>query len=162
ALLRDARQRVTYDRVLQLERQQFQLRLECHRLQSNLERQQHRLKRMRATAAVAAVGALLGGYGLFSPLSTTAIVSIPKDEHAPTTAPAVNMRGQTATNVKTIRPDNHAATVGVAAKKNENAATAIAATKADAAGGDIDAPRGPVETTVAQLKEPTDPPDRGE
>jgi curved DNA-binding protein CbpA len=42
-LLRDVRQRATYDRVLQLERQQFQLRLECHQLRSKLERQQVRL-----------------------------------------------------------------------------------------------------------------------
>jgi curved DNA-binding protein CbpA len=39
ALLRDMRQRATYDRVLQLERQQFQLKLECHQLRSKLDRQ---------------------------------------------------------------------------------------------------------------------------
>src|SRR5260370_40994993 len=50
ALLRDAKQRVTYDRGLQLERQQFQLKLECHQLRSKLDRQQVRLKRMRTTA----------------------------------------------------------------------------------------------------------------
>src|SRR5215470_8173919 len=58
-LLRDTKQRATYDRVLQLERQQFQLRLECHQLRSKLERQQVRLRRMRTTAVVAAVDALV-------------------------------------------------------------------------------------------------------
>ena len=61
ALLRDARQRATYDRVVQLERQQFQLRLECDHLRSKLVRQQVRLKRMRTIVAVAAVGAVVGG-----------------------------------------------------------------------------------------------------
>src|SRR5215468_711199 len=87
ALLRDAKQRASYDRVLQLERQQFQLRLECHQLRSQVERQQLRLKRMRTAAAVAAIGALVAGYELFSPISTTAIVAVPKDEHAAATVP---------------------------------------------------------------------------
>jgi tetratricopeptide (TPR) repeat protein len=162
ALLRDARQRATYDRVLQLERQQCQLRLDCHHLESKLERQQHRMKRMRTTAAVAAVGVLIGGYGLLSPMFTTAIVAIQKDEPAATTLPTVKKGRQAATTVETIRSDNHVATVGIAARENGNPATAVAATKAEAVGGEIDAPGGPVDTTGAQLTEPADPPDRGE
>src|SRR5712664_3207871 len=76
ALLRDAKQRANYDRILQLERQQFQLKLECQQLRSKLERQQLRSKRIRSTVAVAAVGALVGGYVLFAPIPTTAIVEI--------------------------------------------------------------------------------------
>jgi len=159
ALLRDARQRATYDRVLQLERQQCQLRLDCHHLESKLEHQQHRMKRMRTTAAVAAVGALIGGYGLFSPMSTTAIVAVQKDEPAAT---AVQKGRQAATAVETIRNDNHVATVGVAARENEKPATAVAAAKAEPAGSNIDAPGGSVETTGAQPMAPTGPPDRGE
>src|SRR5882672_6068028 len=98
ALLRDAKQRATYDRVLQLERQQFQLRLECHQLRSKLERQQVRFKWMRTTAAVAVAGALVGGYALFSPISTTAIVAISKDERAATPVAAVK-KGRQATIV---------------------------------------------------------------
>jgi len=189
ALLRDATQRANYDRVLQLERQQFQSRLECRHVQSKLERQQHRLKRMRATAALAAVGALVVGYGLFSPMSTTAIVAIQKDEHTATTVPTVRQGRQTATTVKTMRNDNHATAVRGAAKEDENIAPPTypppsptlpspasggglgrgagegaegGSTKADAVGGDIDAPAEPVETTGAQLMAPTDPPDRGE
>src|SRR5260370_30737987 len=79
--LRDMRRRATYDRVLQLERQQFQLKLECHHLRSKLDRQRVRLKRMGTTGGIAAVGALVGGYELFSPISTTAIVAI-NDEPA--------------------------------------------------------------------------------
>jgi curved DNA-binding protein CbpA len=59
-LLRDAKQRATYDRVLQLERQQFQLRLECHQLRSKLERQHVRFRRIRTTAAVVVAGAHRG------------------------------------------------------------------------------------------------------
>src|SRR5258708_11484014 len=66
ALLRDMRQRATYDRVLQLERQQFQLKLECHQLRSKLDRQPDRLQRMRTTAAVAYLRALVGAAELVS------------------------------------------------------------------------------------------------
>jgi tetratricopeptide (TPR) repeat protein len=158
ALLRDAKQRTTYDRVLQLERQQFQLRLDCHQLRSKLEGQQHRLKRMRATAAVAAVGALVGGYGLFLPLPTTAIVTVQKDEHAAAAVPTVPKDGQTAAIVQTIRNDSHAAATMKAAK-NENTSTAIAAAT-DAVRGDVAGRR--VETTGAQLTEAASPLDRGE
>jgi tetratricopeptide (TPR) repeat protein len=174
ALLRDAKQRATYDRVLLLERKQSQLRLECHDLQSKLERQQHRLKRMRTTAAIAAVGALISGYGLFSSMSTTAIVAIQKKDHAAATVPTVKKGRQTAATVETIRNDDHVATVGVAAKQNENTTPPPypppqagegregGSIKAEAAGGDIDAPAGSVETTGAQLMAPIDPPDRSE
>jgi tetratricopeptide (TPR) repeat protein len=155
ALLRDAKQRATYDRVLQLERQQFQLRLECHQLRSKLDRQHVRLMRMRTTAVVAAVGALVGGYAVFSPISTTAIVAISKDEHAATPVAAVKKGRQTTTAI-------------AAAQRNENTPTALAAPKADAVKGDLDKAGEPVETTGAQLMETgaqvietVAPPDRG-
>jgi tetratricopeptide (TPR) repeat protein len=155
ALLRDTKQRATYDRVLQLERQQFQLRLECHQLRSKLDRQQVRFKRMRTTAAVAAVGALVGGYGLFSPMSTTAIVAISKDERAAASGAAAKERMQ-------------AATVIAAAERNENTPTAVNAPKADTVKSDVHKADEPVETTGAQLMETgaqlmetSSPPDRG-
>ena len=155
ALLRDTKQRATYDRVLQLERQQFQLRLECHQLRSKLDRQHVRLKRMRTTAAVAAVGALVGGYAVFSPISTTAIVAISKDERAATPVAAVKKGRQTTTAI-------------AAAQRNENTPTALAAPKADAVKGDVHKAAEPVETTGAQLMETgaqlmetAAPPDRG-
>src|SRR6266478_5235936 len=155
ALLRDAKQRATYDRVLQLERQQFQLRLECHQLRSKLDRQHVRLRRMRTTAAVAAVGALVGGYALFSPLSTTAIVATSKDEHAAAAAAAVKKRMQTAAVIAAVQRD-------------ENTATAITAPKAEAVKSDVEKASEPVETTgaqlmetAAQLLETVAPPDRG-
>jgi tetratricopeptide (TPR) repeat protein len=155
ALLRDAKQRATYDRVLQLERQQFQLRLECHQLRSKLDRQHIRLRRMRTTAAVAAVGALVGGYALFSPLSTTAVVAISKDERAAAAAEAVKKRMQTAAVIAAVQGD-------------ENTATAITAPKADAVKSDVEKASEPVETTGAQLMETgaqlietAAPPDRG-
>jgi len=155
ALLRDAKQRATYDRVLQLERQQFQLRLECHQLRSKLDRQHVRFKRMRTTAAVAAVGALVGGYGLFSPISTTAIVAISKDEPA-------------AAAVATVKKRKQATTAIAPAQRNENTPTTLAAPKADAVKGDLDKAGEPVETTSAQLMETgaqvietVAPPDRG-
>jgi Flp pilus assembly protein TadD len=140
ALLRDTKQRATYDRVLQLERQQFQLRLECHQLRSKLDRQHVRLRRMRTTAAVAAVGVLVGGYALFSPLSTTAIVAISKDERAVAATAAVTKRMQTAAVIAAVQRD-------------ENTPTAITAPKADAVKSDVDSAGGAVETTGAQLME---------
>jgi prepilin-type processing-associated H-X9-DG protein len=44
---------------------------------------------MRTIGAVAAVGALIGGYGVFAPVPTTTTVEINKDEHAATTGAAV-------------------------------------------------------------------------
>src|SRR5262249_21345663 len=88
ALLRDAKQRATYGRMPQLERQQFRLEVECQHLRSKLERERLRLKRMRTTVAVAAVAAMLGGYGLFAPMPTTAIVEIKKDKQVATTTGA--------------------------------------------------------------------------
>src|SRR5499427_5103326 len=89
ALLRDAKQRATNDRIRQLERQQFQLTLECDQLRSKLERQGHRSKRIRTTLAVAVVGALAGGYVLFTPMPTATVVAIKKDERAATTGASV-------------------------------------------------------------------------
>jgi tetratricopeptide (TPR) repeat protein len=154
AVLRDAKQRATYDRLLQLERQQYQLRVECHRLRSKLARQQLRLKRMRATAAVAAVGALVGGYGLVSPLSTfTAIVAVNKDDRA-------------ASAVATARRDAQTATAIAAAERNQDTSTTIAAPESDAVKGSVEGNAGsagkPVETTGARVMTPPDAPDHGE
>src|SRR6266566_1197746 len=125
ALLRDTKQRANYDRVLQLERQQFQLKLECHQLRSKLERQHVRLKRMRTTAVVAAVGALVGGYGLFSPISTTAIVAISKDERAAAAVAPVTNSGETPTIIAALKNGRQAAPIIAAAEGNENTPTAI-------------------------------------
>src|SRR5262252_8801731 len=81
ALLRDAKQRATNDRIRQLERQQFQLTLECDQLRSKLERQQLRSKRIRATLAVAVAGALAGGYALFAFMPTATVVAIKEEKH---------------------------------------------------------------------------------
>jgi tetratricopeptide (TPR) repeat protein len=78
ARLREAKQRAAYDRQLERERQQFQLTLQRQQ-RSKLQRQQRR-KRMRTIGAVAAVGALIGGYGVFAPMPTTTTVEINKDE----------------------------------------------------------------------------------
>jgi tetratricopeptide (TPR) repeat protein len=149
ALLRDAKQRAHYDRLLQLERQQFRLTLEPQQLPSKLERQQLRLKRMRTTVAVAAIGGLVGGYGLFAPMPTTAIVEIKKDKHAATTGAAVKTDRQTATVIATP-------------KEKENTSTAIAAAKAGAVKGDTDKAGEPMETAGALLMESANPVDRGE
>ena len=153
-VLRDAKQRATYDRLLQLERQQYQLRVECHHLRSKLTRQQLRMKRMRATAAVAAVGALVGGYGLFSPMSTIpAIVALDKHERA-------------ASAVATAKKDRQTATAIAAAERNEAAATGIVAPKSDAvkgnAEGNVDNTAKTVETTGAEVIQPTDALDQRE
>src|SRR5215475_1207831 len=110
ALLRDAKQRAAYDRLLQLKRQQFQLTPERQQLRSKLERQQLRLKRIRITVAVAAVG----GYALFAAMPT-AIVRIKKEHAAATGA--------------TVQKDRQTATVAVAANENESTPSVIALAK---------------------------------
>jgi curved DNA-binding protein CbpA len=117
ALLRDPRQRADYDRLLRRER--FQLTLVPKQLGPKLARQQLPSKRMRATAVIAAVGALIGGYGLWATLATTDKVEIDRDELAAAAGGAV---------------EKHA-TVVATAKDNENPAAAIGA-KADAVNGD--------------------------
>jgi prepilin-type processing-associated H-X9-DG protein len=86
ARLRVAKQRAAYDQQLKRERQQFQLTLQ-RRQRTKLQRQQR--KRMCTIGAVAAVGALIGGYGVLAPVPTTTTVEINKDEHAATTGAAV-------------------------------------------------------------------------
>jgi tetratricopeptide (TPR) repeat protein len=144
-LLRDAKQRATYNRLLLLERQQFQLKLECQQLRSKLAHQQVRLKRMRATAAVAALGALVGGYGLFAHMSTTTV--------------AINNNGLAAAAVTTAKAEGQTASAIVAAERNDNAQTAAAAPKPDVVKDDLESNADnagkPVETTGAQVLQPT-------
>src|SRR6266436_4741986 len=85
ALLRDAKQRATYDWLLQLEHQRFRLKLEYQQRHLKLERQQLRLKRMRiivsgAIAVTVLTFALVDGYALFVPIPTTAIVAVKRDD----------------------------------------------------------------------------------
>jgi len=150
ALLRDATQRATYDRLLRLERQQFQLKVERHQPRSKLAHQQVRLKRMRATAAVAAVSALVGGYGLFSHIATTPV--------------AVNKDGLVAAAVATAKADGQASAT-VAGEGTDNTQTA-AAPKSGAVKGNLESSAdntdGPAETTGAQVLQATGTPDQGE
>jgi tetratricopeptide (TPR) repeat protein len=144
-LLRDAKRRATYDRLLLLERQQFQLKLECQQLRSKLARQQARLKRMRATAAIAALGALVGGYGLFSHMSRTTM--------------PINKNGLAAAAVATVKADGQTASAIVAAQRDENAQTVAAVSKPDVVTDNLESDAGqagkPVETTGAQVLQPT-------
>src|SRR5215468_5397092 len=134
ALLRDAKERATYDRHLHLEHQQFQWKLEYQQRQSEHERRQLRSKRTRATAAVAVVGALAGGYVLFAPMPTTTTIVAVKNEKQIETAGA------------SVKKDRQTAAVMAVPKKNGDAATAIATAKADAVKGDLISAGGPVET----------------
>jgi tetratricopeptide (TPR) repeat protein len=138
ARLRDPKERATYDWLLQLERQRIQATPMIKRQQrsSTLAGRLLRLKRMRATAAVAAVGALISGYGLFAPMHMT-------DDHVATTGAVVEKDMQTATVV-------------AAAGENENSTVAA---KVDAAKGNtegnVDNAGNPVETTGAKVMAPT-------
>jgi tetratricopeptide (TPR) repeat protein len=141
ALLRDAKQRATNDRIRQLERLQFQLRIECDHLRSKLECQL-RSKRIRTTVAVVVVGALASGYGLFAPLPTTTVVSIKQDPAATTDA--------------AVKKDRQTATVIAATKNNENTSTAIAAAKADTVKHDMDNAGEPVAALLMVSTSPAD------
>src|SRR5262249_51981353 len=76
-------------------------------------------------------------------------------------APVTN-GGQTATIIAALKNGRQTATIIAAAEENDNTPTAITAPKADAGQGDVGHGREPVETTGAQLMEPTSPPDGGE
>src|SRR5215831_9346326 len=144
ALLRDAKQRATYDRLIDLEHQQFQWKLEHQRRQSEHDRRQIRSKRTRTTVAVAVVGALAGGYGLFAPKATiTAIVAVKGQKHAETAGASVKTGAQTAT-------------VATAPENDGNAPTAVATAEADAVKGDLTHLGEPVETAAAKLTGETD------
>jgi len=135
-LLRDAKKRATNDRIRELERQQFQLTLECDQLRSKVERQQLRSKRIRTTVAVAVVGVLAGGYVLFASLPTTTIVAIEKDKHPATTGASVKST----------------ATIVTAAQRTENTPVK----------DDIDDAGEPVERVAGLLMGSADPADSGE
>jgi len=140
AHLRDLKNRSAQD-LLALERQQFQLTLK----RSQLARRRLRLKRICATVAVFAIGALVGGYGLFAHLPMTTILEINWDKHAATTGAAIQEDRQTATAV-------------TAAKENDNTRAAIAVAEADAVKGDNAGE--PVETALRMA--PANPPEQGE
>jgi TPR repeat protein len=83
ALLRDAKQRATYDWLLQ---KRFRLKPESQQRQLKLKRQQLRLERMLiivspAIAAVVLAVALVHGYVPFAPIPTTAVVAVKQDDN---------------------------------------------------------------------------------
>jgi tetratricopeptide (TPR) repeat protein len=150
-LLRDAKQRATYDRLLLLERQQFQLKLKGHELRSKLAHQQVRLKRMRVTATVAAFGALVGGYGLFSHMSITTV--------------ATNKDRLAAAAVATAKEDGQTLAAIVVAQGNENAQIAAPPQSEVVKGNpesNADNAGKPVETTGAQVLQATGALEKGE
>jgi tetratricopeptide (TPR) repeat protein len=143
ACLRDAKARATYDLLLQLERQRFQMpMLKRQERRPTLAHQRLRSKRMRAAAVIAAVSMLIGGYGLWAIMPTTGNVEIDKGEPAAAAGAAV---------------EKQTATVVAAAKENENPSAAIGAAKADAVKGDhADEPIEPVGGVRMQPANPTD------
>jgi len=159
AVLRDAKQRATYDWLLQVERERFQLTLVRRQLRSKLAHPQLRLKRMRTTAAIAAVGALIGGYGLWALMPTIAVVEINRDEQA-------------AAGVATVQEDRQTATVIAPTQRNESTPTVIAAPEgtrtgvavpeADAVKGNADRAAEPIETAGVPLRQSVDALVRGE
>jgi tetratricopeptide (TPR) repeat protein len=145
-LLRDPKQRASYDRLLQLDREPgFQLTLKRQQLRSKFARQQLRSKRMRTTAVIAAVSALIGGYGLWATMPTSGNMEIANDELAPAAGGAV---------------ERQTATIVAAAKENENPSAAIGAAKADAVKGDN--AHEPVGSVADVRMRQTNPADQGE
>ena len=166
ALLRDPKQRARYDRMLQLERQQYQFKLEYPQARSQFERRRLRSKKMRIAAAVVGVTALASAYELFSPVSTTAILAIQKDDHATTAAEttenhrdaatavaAVKADGNTPAVSATAKADDNTPAANATAKADDNTPAASATAKADAVGNRTDVVGTPVEPAVAQLVE---------
>jgi tetratricopeptide (TPR) repeat protein len=90
ALLRDAKQRATYDWLLH---QRFRLKLEYQQRQLRLERRQLRLKRMRIVVpqaiAVALLAVALVHGKLFAPIPRTALVAVHHNDDASSAVAAV-------------------------------------------------------------------------
>jgi tetratricopeptide (TPR) repeat protein len=144
ALLRDPKQRATYDWLLQVERESFQLALKRQQRRSTLTRQQLRSKRMHTIAVIAATCVLIGGYGLWVTMPKSGNGEI-KDELAAAAGVAV---------------EKQTATVVAAAKENENFSAAIGAVNADAVKGDNSDQSG--EPVGAVRMQPANPADQGE
>jgi tetratricopeptide (TPR) repeat protein len=133
AILRDPKQRATYDWLLQFEREPgFQLTLARQRFRSKLARQQVRSKRMRTLAVIAAVSALIGGYGLWASMPMSGNMEI-NDELAAAAGAAV---------------EKQTATVVAAAKESGNPSAAK--------GDNADQPVEPVGTVRMQPATPAD------
>src|SRR3984893_17153435 len=99
-ILRDAKQRAVYSRLLVWERQ---------RLRSKWKR----IIISEAIAGAALPVARVDGYTLFSPIPTTAVVAVKKDTDA-------------STAVAAIKKDDDNSTAGAAVKKDDDTSTAIA------------------------------------
>jgi curved DNA-binding protein CbpA len=88
ALLRDAKQRATYDWLLQ---KRFGLKPEYQQRQLKLKRQQLRLETMLnivspAIAVVVLAVALVHGYRLFAPVPPTAVMAVKQTDNSPAVA----------------------------------------------------------------------------
>src|SRR5262245_42279334 len=131
ALLRDPKQRARYDRALQLERQQYQFKLEYPQAWSQFERRRLRTKKKRIAAAVVGVAALASAYEVFSPISTTAILAFQKDDHAATATETTGNHRDAATAVAAVKADDNTPAASATAKADGNTPAASATAKAD-------------------------------
>jgi Flp pilus assembly protein TadD len=124
AVLRDAKQRAAYDKLLALERRQVRLRLGHEHPQLQYRRRQIWWRRIGATAAVAAGCGLIYACSLFMPMSTAAIVAVlngrppAKTSNPPATAATI------ATDLGTGRKDG-VPEVGPPAGTSKNAPAEI-------------------------------------
>src|ERR1700730_2403243 len=130
-ILRDAKQRAVYSRLLVWERQ---------RLRSKWKR----IIISEAIAAAALTVVLVGGYTLFAPIPTTSVVAVKKDDDASTAVAAIKRDDDTSTAdaavkkdddtstvVAAVKKDDDTPTAGTAVKKDDDASTAVAAVKKD-------------------------------
>src|SRR3984893_14223177 len=130
-ILRDAKQRAVYSRLLVWERQ---------RLRSKWKRTI--ISEAIAVAALTVV--LVGGYTLFAPIPTTSVVAVKKDDDASTAVAAIKRDDDTSTAdaavkkdddtstvVAAVKKDDDTPTAGTAVKKDDDASTAVAAVKKD-------------------------------
>src|SRR5215468_4348119 len=78
SILRDAKQRAVYDQLLQRATANSILRDAKPRVTCNQSHSRRQVwsKTTRTTVAIAIMAALVGGYGLFAPLPTTAVVAV--------------------------------------------------------------------------------------
>src|SRR5260221_659706 len=117
-ILHDAKQRAVCSRLLVWERQ---------RLQSKWKRSII----SEAIAVAVLTVALVGGYTLFAPIPTTAVVTIKQDDDTSAAVAAVKKDDDTSAAVAAVKKDDDTSAAVAAVKKDDDTSAAGAAVKKD-------------------------------
>src|SRR3984893_17059625 len=117
-ILHDAKQRAVYSRLLEWERQ---------RLRSKWKR----IIISEAIAVAVLTVALVGGYALFAPIPTTAVVAVKTDDDTSTAGAAFKTDDDTSIAGVAVKKDDDTSIAVAAVKKDDDTSIAVAAVKKD-------------------------------